>query len=334
MSGTFVLSLDTEIAWGTFTWGGTDYYRRHFDDYRENLRRFIALLEKYDIPATWAFVGHLMLDRCDGHHPEAPAPRFPWYGKDWYALDPGTDAARDPWWYAPDVLDSVLAMRTPQEIGTHTFSHVFLDDPAVTPAMARAQIEAAVAVGRERGLTIESLVFPRDGVGHLDQYAALGITSYRGPEQLRYSALARPLRRAAGLADHIAGGTPPVYSWDSLESDHGLLNIPGSTFALAYDRYHRFVATGARVRKFRRGLDAAQETDAIFHLAFHPFHLGSSPRMFALFDRCFRLVADARAAGRIDILTMRDVQRTHAARRDADAKTETRSATRPSTRAA
>ncbi len=313
MTGALVLSLDTEVAWGTFTWGGTAYYRRHFDNYRGNVTRFIALMDKYAIPATWAFVGHLMLDRCDGDHPEAPVPEFSWLGRPWYDFDPGTNAADDPWWYAPDVLDRVLSMNTPQEIGTHTFSHVFLDDPAVTPDMARAQIEASIRVARDRGLTIESLVFPRDGIAHLDQFAALGITNYRGAEQLGYNALARPLRRAAGLCDHITGGTPPVYRWGSLETRHGMLNIPGSTFALAYDRYHRLVPTQARIAKFRRGIDAADKQNAIFHLAFHPFHLGSSDRMFELFDSYFRLAAEARDAGRIDILTMRDVQRAQAA---------------------
>ncbi len=33
--------------------------------------------------------------------------------------------------------------------------------------------------------------------------------------------------------------------------------------------------------------------------------------MFILFERYFRLAADARDAGKIDILTMGDVQRTH-----------------------
>ena len=312
MTGAFVLSLDTEIAWGTFTWGGTEFYRQHFDAYRQNVRRFIAMLDDYAVPATWAFVGHLMLDHCDGNHPEAPVPEFPWYGRPWYHCDPGTDAVTDPWWYAPDVLDRVQAMKTAQEIGTHTFSHVFLNDPAVTPEIARAQVQASVDVARKRGLTIESLVFPRDGVAHLDQYAALGITNYRGAEQISYNALARPIRRAAGLCDHFVGGTPPVYPWADLQTDHGLLNIPGSTFALAFDRYHRLVPAAARVAKFRRGIQAASDRDAIFHLAFHPFHLGSSERMFDLFKRYFDIVAKARDAGRIEILTMRDVQRVHA----------------------
>lgn len=312
MTGAFVLSLDTEVAWGTFTWGGTTYYRRHFDAYRQNVRRFIALLDDYAIPTTWAFVGHLMLDRCDGNHPEAPAPEFPWYGRPWYDADPGTNSIQDPWWYAPDVLDRVLAMKTPQEIGTHTFSHVFLNDPAVTPEIARAQIKASIDVARERGLTIESLVFPRDGVAHLDQYAALGITNYRGAEQIGYNALAQPIRRMAGLCDQFAGGTPPVYRWTDLETRHGLLNIPGSTFALAYDRYHRFVPTSARITKFRRGIETAIDQDAIFHLAFHPFHLGSSERMFDLFKRYFDIAAKARNAGLIKIMTMRDIQRAHA----------------------
>lgn len=313
MTGAFVLSLDTEVAWGTFTWGGTTYYRQHFDDYRQNVRRFIAMMDEYEIPATWAFVGHLMLDHCDGNHPEAPAPEFPWYGRPWYETDPGTNADQDPWWYAPDILDRVMTMKTPQEIGTHTFSHVFLNDPAVTPEIARAQVQASLDVAQARGLTVESLVFPRDGVAHLDQFAPLGITNYRGAEQIAYNALARPIRRAAGLCDHIVGGPPPVYRWEDLQSLHGLLNIPGSTFALAFDRYHRLVPVAARVAKFRHGIQAAGDRDAIFHLAFHPFHLGSSERMFDLFRRYFEIAAKARDAGQINILTMRDIQRTHAA---------------------
>jgi len=219
---------------------------------------------------------------------------------------------KDPWWYAPDVLEWVRDMKTPQEIGTHTFSHVFLNDPAVTPEIARAQVKASIDVARDRGLTIESLVFPRDGVAHLDQFAALGITNYRGAEQISYNNLARPVRRAAGLCDHITGGTPPVYPWGDLETQHGMLNIPGSTFALAYDRYHRLVPTASRIAKFRRGIESAADRNAIFHLAFHPFHLGSSERMFDLFRRYFEIAARARDAGRIDIMTMRDIQRRHA----------------------
>lgn len=311
MTGTFVLSLDTEIAWGTFTWGGTDYYRRHFDSYRPNVHRFIDMLDGYGIPATWAFVGHLMLEECDGDHPEAPGPAYGSSNTPWYAMDPGTNRATDPWWYAPDILERVLSMRTAQEIGTHTFSHVFLDDPAVTPEMARAQIAASIEVASKWGLQIESLVFPRDGVGHLDQFAPLGITNFRGPEETGYNSFSRPVRRVAGLADHITGGTPPVYRWTDLRTEHGMLNIPGSTFGLAYDRYHRFVPTGARLAKFRRGLRAATEQDAIFHFAFHPFHLGSSEKMFDLFDMYFRMIAEARDAGRIEVMTMRDVHRTH-----------------------
>lgn len=63
MKGTFVLSLDTELAWGTFDLGGAKRYRRHFEVTRERIEKLLNILEQYNISATWAFVGHLLLER-------------------------------------------------------------------------------------------------------------------------------------------------------------------------------------------------------------------------------------------------------------------------------
>ena len=57
-----------------------------------------------------------------------------------------------------------MAMKTPQEIGTHTFSHVFLNDPAVTPEIARAQIKASV----ERHLDVGDAVLSSVGAYEIE----------------------------------------------------------------------------------------------------------------------------------------------------------------------
>ena len=161
---TFILTLDTEIAWGTFYWKGFNYYKYHFDNYRPLVRRFAAQLDEYKISATWAFVGHLFLDHCDGVHADVLRPKYEWFnGEDWHKYDPGTNLETDPYWYGSDILELVKSMKTPQEIGTHTFSHVHMADPACTPDIARSQVEKCIELGLEHDLNIRSLVFPCSG---------------------------------------------------------------------------------------------------------------------------------------------------------------------------
>lgn len=310
MTARFVLSLDTEIAWGTFYWEGFHYYRRHFDDYRALITRFISLLERYEISATWAFVGHLFLHSCDGRHADVLRPRYGWFGgEDWHKYDPGTNWRTDPWWYAPDIVEAVVNMRTLQEIATHTFSHVVIGDPQCTPEIARSQVEACIRVAEPTGRRIESLVFPRDSVGHLDVFADLGIRTYRGVEQAWYFRFGPRAGKILHLIDQALALPSPVYDIAGLELNHGLLNVPSSQFLLAYDRYHGFVPTASRVAKVRRSIDRAVRGGAVFHLAFHPFHLGSSEQMFEVFERIFAHVARRRSEGSLAVATMGDIRR-------------------------
>lgn len=308
MAGRFLLTLDTEIAWGTFYWKGFVYYKKHFDNYRTLVRRFIGLLDKYEISATWAFVGHLMLDHCDGLHADVLRPRYSWFNyEDWHKYDPGSDISKDPHWYGSDILEWVRSMQTPQEIATHTFSHVHMADIECTAEIARSQVESCILLGQKHGLVIESLVFPRDEIAHLDQFAELGITCYRGAEEVWCSATGGLLRRICGVLDQFCAITPPVYKIEELHIHHGLLNIPGSNFLYSYDRYHRWIPTFSRIVKIKKGINKAIDENAIYHLVFHPFHLGSSDRMFDVFDRVLAYVADKRAQGLLEVNTMKEV---------------------------
>ncbi len=308
MAATFILTLDTELAWGTFYWKGYEYYKYHFDNYRRLVRRLIDQLEYYNISATWAFVGHLFLDKCDGIHADVLRPRYKWFnGDDWHKYDPGTDLDSDPYWYGADVLELVRSMNVQQEIGTHTFSHVHMADPECTPDIARSQIESCVKLGREHGLEIKSLVFPRDEVGHLDVFSALGIESYRGVEEVWYVSLSGLPRRVCSVLDQLLAISPPVYKLHDLKVEHGLVNIPGSNFLFAFDRYHKFIPAASRVAKIKKGIRLAIEENAIYHLAFHPEHLGSSEKMFEVFDDVFKYLDEYRRAGLIEVKTMSDI---------------------------
>ena len=308
--GVFVLSLDTELAWGSFDAGGLTRYARHYDQYRVVVRRTLELLERYQVPATWAFVGHLMLEGCsrcaDGCiHPEVLRPRYRWYPHEWHHADPGTHVSRDPWWYAPDLLEQVLRARVVHEVATHTFSHVVVDDPECTREIFRSQMQACARLHDAWGVPMRSIVYPRNRVAYLDELPELGIVAYRGRERRWYDAVPNLAARTLHLLDRALGPTPPTYPLGGL-AQGPVVNVPASMFLLPFDGVRRAIPAAARTAQALRGVRQAARRGELFHLWFHPVNMASHPLMFTVLERVLRAAADLRDRGRLRMLTMEE----------------------------
>ena len=132
-AGLFVISIDVEMAWGAVHHGKAPVAGSLYDQERRSVAAVLALMERYEISATWAVVGHLFLDRCepvDGTpHPDVRRARYPWFRGDWFDVDPVSTLAEDPWWYGADLVEAIKDCAVPQEIGSHSFSHQIVGDP-------------------------------------------------------------------------------------------------------------------------------------------------------------------------------------------------------------
>ena len=308
MAGTFVFSLDTELAWGTADKGGLRVYRRQLKETRSNVEKLLAMLHRYDVPATWAFVGHLFLDSCHRDqpggdpHPDVLTPRYPGSERNWHEPDPATSRDSDPLWYGDDLLEMVLNASPKHEIGCHTFSHLPLQGPSVTEEIARSQVDKCRDLAQDRGLEMRSFVFPRNRVAHLDVLRESGFACYRGPERSWYTTLPRLLSRAGHFAHRFLGITPPVYS--GLEADSGLVNIPASMFLMPPTGVRSLIPGRSRVRQAARGLRKSAESDALFHLWFHPWNIGDSAAMLEWLEAILREVDALRSQDRLRVMTM------------------------------
>jgi hypothetical protein len=307
-----VFSLDAELAWGTFDIGGHRYLRDDYLRTRGEARRLLALQDRYNIPSTWAFVGHLMIDsceRCDGTtHADVLRPRYDWYPRDWHHLDPGTNVKQDPLWYGTDMLEWVMKTQVRHDIGSHTFTHIIVGDPACTREIALSQFRKCVEVHARYGLKLDSVVFPRNKVAHLDVLRELGIVSYRGPEQSWYQKLSGAAYRAGHLIDNTLAVEPPTYPLEGL-ADRGLVNVPGSMFLLPTNGIRKMVPSRSRRRQALRGLRRAAERGEIFHLWLHPVNLACSPIMPQILEEVFQEVDELRRQGRMIVRTMADMAR-------------------------
>lgn len=308
MKPTFVISFDTELIWGSFTHTSPARFDRKYPRVRETIQLILELLERYEISATWAVVGHLFMAGCvrdaDGKaHPEMKHPAISSYPMDWYAADPCSTRSSDPLWYGDDIVDLIKSARTEQEIGCHSFSHPPFGDIGCTREVAASEIDACVRLAKARGIDLRSFVFPRNSEGHHDVLRERGMVAYRGLDPMWFRALPGSFRAAAHLLDHALALPPPVSC--PTETHPGLWNIPGSMLFLHRAGIRRVVPLRFRVRKARIGLRRAIREEKVFHLWTHPFNLTADRRgMLAALESILQDACQLREAGQLTIEPM------------------------------
>jgi peptidoglycan/xylan/chitin deacetylase (PgdA/CDA1 family) len=300
VSASFLLTFDVELLWGVFfDKGWKKRGEEQWAGYRRVFGEILTALDTHDVKATFAFVGHLCLERCervDGRvHPEMPRPVHDFFEGDWYDHDPATDRERDPLWYAPDLVTAVKGASAGHEIGCHGFSHAFLDGGR---ELARAEIRAAADAVRAHDVEPRSFVYPRNVVAFTDELAPAGFTCYR--EGLEYGS------RAVGLLRKATGARPPV---GKAKRVGDLVEVPAGIPILPAVGLRRVVSHRARLKEVAKGLERAAKESAVFHLWTHPHNFVEGREvMIGFLDGALELVRKARERGDVEVLTMGEVR--------------------------
>lgn len=304
------LTFDFELAWGIHGEPGWQAYAKRLDRARELIDAICSLLDRLQVPATWATVGAIMLD----------GPDDPVFGQAIPPLEPDgetvavTSEAR--WmasrnrpaahWYGPDLIRRILACRVPQEIGCHSFTHQ-LFGPDVPARVVWDQLQRSKLAAARHGISLRSLVFPCNQEGHHGLVSRSGFTCFRGggAGSSRFANregghMARGLR----LADQAIGMKPRA-THPAIDPSTGLCNVPASAFLMSLEGIRGLGGAAARERKFAGGLANALAKGSVFHIWTHPHNLMAEPeRMLGLLERILTPVCAARDAGRAEVLTM------------------------------
>lgn len=257
-------------------------YRVNLFGARQAIPKLLALFETYEVHATWATVGFLFAKtraEIDKYAPENKPSylncKMSPYG---HLNSIGEDERQDPLHYANSLIDTIVA--TPgQEIATHTFSHFNCLADGQTENEFRADLNAALELGRSQSHALHSLVFPRDQVNYLATCRDLGIVAFRGtdltwthPNSARwYRAFRRTIRLVdsfVNLAGHHTYPLPP--------SDAGPpYNLASSRFLRPVTNANSPLASLAR-RRIASSMRHAADTGQIFHLWWHPHNFGKN----------------------------------------------------------
>jgi len=242
--GTLCISIDLELAWGTWDKPTADNDARCAAHEREVVRRLLALFDDHQVSTTWAIVARL-LER-----------------------DPSRPRS-DELWYAPDLIDQIRAARTAQEIGSHSYAHLYFGQ--TDREALRADLWAAKRVHDRHGLAFTSFVFPRNQVAHLDLLREVGIKVFRSVDRGWHMTARNRLGTTAGRLANLADKLLPLPPATVTPVDHGdLVELPSSMLLLARRGLRRAVLPQSAVAKAWLGTERARRRAQIFHLWFHP----------------------------------------------------------------
>lgn len=294
--GSVVVSVDAELGWGYHDLDAPPPDR--VEAARTGWERLVDRFDRFDVPATWAVVGHLLLDECDGRHTDHPAP------DGWFARERTEWSSRPDLRFARGLVDELLDGAVEHDIGCHSFSHVDFAASETSRELARAEVRASVAAARDRGIRMESFVFPRNQVDHRDVLADSPLTCYRGTSPIRSSGPLRPLRK---LSRATLGREFLV---EPRIDEYGLVNVPRSMYLFGFEGMARsavepFVGDPI-VRQVRQGIDQAARTDGLFHVSLHPNDL-TAERTVRRIETVLAAIDERRDETPLAVETMRDV---------------------------
>jgi len=146
--GHVVVSLDAELAWGFHDRSPlTDATLRRVERGRRMWIQLLDLFDTYDVAATWAVVGHLLVRDREYTQPH-PLP------EEWFAPARKGLRERRELWLGDDLIETVASADADHELASHSFSHA--EFPDVDREAAAAECRLARDAGDELGFEFDS----------------------------------------------------------------------------------------------------------------------------------------------------------------------------------
>ena len=212
----------------------------------------------------------------------------------WFAqVLPAIEGGRIDGWFGEAFYAALRAAG--HEMAWHGATHLSLADQTSANAV-ELELQLAARLFKALGYSPQSIVFPRNLVGHLDQLQRAGFQTYRaGPP--------------AGFTGRLAG---LINEWNVLDGRvqskpytlHGWHISPAGFFLNWPSGARSLVPIAVTVSRWKSLLRAAVEQGGYVHMWFHPHNLITAPAMQGAFEQIMNEVGQLVRSGDMASLTM------------------------------
>jgi peptidoglycan/xylan/chitin deacetylase (PgdA/CDA1 family) len=284
----FTISLDFELHWGGFEKWPLGQYRNYFLQTRQVIPRMLDVFEKYDVHVTWASVGLLFFDDYQKLVAGFPDEKPTYQKEDLSAYHfiehagVGPSEESDPFHYGLSLIRRIVAMPH-QELGSHTFSHFYCNEPGQTLSQFRSDLLAAQRAAAALGHRLRSLVFPRNQFNedYLKVCYECGIIAVRDNpndwfwniQSTQHEPAAKRLVR--GLDAYLPIGKKNTYSLATIALRENLpVCLPASRLLRPYRSSELFL-NAMKIARIKKEMTNAARRGEVYHLWWHPHNFGN-----------------------------------------------------------
>ncbi|MCA9356670.1 polysaccharide deacetylase family protein, partial [Candidatus Kaiserbacteria bacterium] len=249
--GTFVISIDFEYELGYADVKLNEAQKELVRQESQVSKRILELFEKYNIPATWAIVGHLLEDDCsvcEGKvHSNFPAEIYTDSKFDWFAHHPPAGDTNDPLWFdSAGVINLIKNSPVKHEVASHSYAHILYGHPTIKREAITVDLAEVKKIHTKHNLPLASFIFPRNMEGYHAQLKDTGFVCYRGESKFWYHKLPGVFGRSARLFDYII---PSCRTVVPTRHESGLVNIPDSLLLLGRNGLRKIITPNMMKRK-------------------------------------------------------------------------------------
>lgn len=256
----------------------------------------LDILEEYEIPATFAFVGAFTESReefLDVTLPFlSPDGYFNWleYSK------PRIMDKEEEGWFLPELLGMVKERKT-HEIATHGYTHIPFN--MLNKSDVKIELELVRGWAVKNKIQCSTMVYPRNIIAHQEILKDYGILGYRNsPIELLNWRLPKFVKT---LAEEIwiFQKSQQIKKWSPLE-------IPGGTFINWHHGLRGCIPPFVSLLKYKNIIKDARLFHRVAHFWLHPHNLLTSPSTKKLFRELCAEVAEQRAASTLVVKKQND----------------------------
>lgn len=306
-SSYFLLSLDTELAWGYFDCFNPKNFSKDGGQERQSIYDLLDIFREFNIHVTWGLVGHLFYEKCEKCE---ICPVKKWEGQ--HASFSQIYDTASPLWYGPDLIDAILDENEMHEIAFHGYTHRVFNEKTMSRDEARLEIEEWLRLAQRKEITPRSVIFPRNVIGHLDLFKEYGFTCYRGdelqPEISAIPVLGRGVKRYHRYLSSFIRA--PGYHIEESQFQ-SLLNIPSTQHLFGYEQEVSSWVNTLNLHKLNiqtvtDGIRKSTREKKIFHLRAHPNDFRSEKDLEIMRGIC-RVVSEEVKNGHLTSIGMADL---------------------------
>jgi hypothetical protein len=198
-------------------------------------------------------------------------------------------------WFYPTLIDDIQSFAI-HEVSSHSYSHLPFHNDCVTAEIVGFELQTMRDYLNEKGLNLETLIFPRNQVAFLDVLASLGIRGYRNGVQKGEKSESKVHSLLNELNIFLKSDLPTQPTVPS--------RVPSGHFLNWRSGPRLVVPPMVTVARFEHLLDHAEASGGVAHMWLHPHNLITGKQQLELLNRVLKSVSIRQKRGSLSVLTM------------------------------